>query len=56
MTGLSQVLTLEDALGVSTGHEETLSYVERYLEELERNTLATAKRRSAGRPSSRRSR
>jgi AcrR family transcriptional regulator len=36
MTGLSQVLALEDFLGVTTGHDTTLAFVERALTELER--------------------
>jgi AcrR family transcriptional regulator len=35
MTGLSQVLALEDALGVTAGHEATVAFVERTLGELE---------------------
>ena len=37
MTGLSQVLALEDALGVTTGHDTTRAFVDRLLEQLERN-------------------
>jgi TetR/AcrR family transcriptional regulator len=35
MTGLSQVLLLERALGVTTGHAETLAFVTRLIDELE---------------------
>ncbi|MBM4268971.1 MAG: TetR/AcrR family transcriptional regulator [Deltaproteobacteria bacterium] len=35
MTGVSQVLVLEKALGITSGHEETRALVERYLRELE---------------------
>ena len=35
MTGLSQVLVLEKALGITSGHDETLALVERYLRELD---------------------
>jgi len=35
MTGLSQVLALEDAIGISTGHDETVKFVERTLAQLE---------------------
>jgi TetR/AcrR family transcriptional regulator len=35
MTGLSQVLVLEKALGITSGHNETVALVERYLGELE---------------------
>jgi AcrR family transcriptional regulator len=36
MTGLSQVLALEQALGVTTGHDATRSFIERALGEFER--------------------
>ena len=36
MTGLSQVIALEGALGVTTGHDTTLEFVERTIAELER--------------------
>jgi len=35
ITGLSQVLVLEKALGITSGHEEAVALVERYLRELE---------------------
>ena len=35
MTGLSQVLALEDALGVKTGHDITLSFIEQAITRLE---------------------
>ena len=35
MTGLSQVLALEDAIGISTGHDESVKFVERTLAQLE---------------------
>ena len=35
MTGLSQVLALEGALGITTGHEDTLKFVERTIDALE---------------------
>jgi AcrR family transcriptional regulator len=35
MTGLSQVLALEDALGINTGHDDTLKFVARTIGELE---------------------
>jgi len=38
MTGISQVLVMEGALGVSTGHRETLVLVERYLDRVEPTT------------------
>jgi AcrR family transcriptional regulator len=40
MTGLSQVLALEDALGVTAGHRTTTAFVERTLAELEAATSA----------------
>ena len=36
MTGLSQVMALEDALGVTTGHDTTREFVERAIDQLER--------------------
>jgi AcrR family transcriptional regulator len=36
MTGLSQVMALENALGVSTGHDTTREFVERAIDQLER--------------------
>lgn len=35
MTGLSQVLALEDALGVTAGHDTTIEFVERAIARLE---------------------
>ena len=35
MTGLSQVLVLEKALGITSGHDEAVALVERYLCEIE---------------------
>jgi AcrR family transcriptional regulator len=35
MTGLAQVLTLDDQLGVKTGHDETVSYVESAISRIE---------------------
>jgi AcrR family transcriptional regulator len=35
MTGISQVLALEKALGITTGHDETLAFVERHIDQLE---------------------
>jgi hypothetical protein len=35
MTGLSQVLALEKALGITSGHDETVALVERFLSEVE---------------------
>jgi TetR/AcrR family transcriptional regulator len=36
MTGLTQVLAIEEALGVTAGHDETLAFVEQRLAQLER--------------------
>jgi AcrR family transcriptional regulator len=38
MTGLSQVMALEAALGTTAGHDTTVAFVERAIEELERNS------------------
>ena len=35
MTGISQVLALEQALGITTGHDETVAFVERHIDQLE---------------------
>jgi AcrR family transcriptional regulator len=35
MTGVTQVLALEDALGVTTGHDTTVAFIERAIAELE---------------------
>ena len=35
MTGLSQVMALEDALGVTAGHDTTLAFVEQAIAHLE---------------------
>jgi AcrR family transcriptional regulator len=35
ITGVSQVLVMEQALGMSAGHSETVAFVERYLRRLE---------------------
>jgi AcrR family transcriptional regulator len=40
MTGLSQVLTLETALGVSTGHEAAVSFVEETIDRIESRSKA----------------
>jgi len=38
MTGLTQVLALEQALGVTAGHDVTLAYVEQWLDRLDGGT------------------
>ena len=35
MTGLSQVLVLEEALGITSGHDDAIALVQRYLDDLE---------------------
>jgi len=35
MTGISQILALEDALGVTAGHDATVSFVEGVIDRLE---------------------
>jgi AcrR family transcriptional regulator len=35
MTGLAQVLSLEQALGVTSGHEETMAFIEQTIAQLE---------------------
>jgi hypothetical protein len=39
MTGLSQVLALEQTLGITTGHDETIAFVGRQIDELENASL-----------------
>jgi TetR/AcrR family transcriptional regulator len=39
MTGISQVLALEQVLGIATGHDETLAFVERQIDQLENAPL-----------------
>jgi AcrR family transcriptional regulator len=40
ITGIAQVIALEEALGVTTGHDETLAFVERYIDHLEAGAAA----------------
>ena len=40
MTGISQVIALEETLGITTGHEETRSFVERQIDQLEDGAAA----------------
>jgi AcrR family transcriptional regulator len=44
MTGLSQVLALEGALGVTSGHDTTKAFVERTLTKLERSSKSKRSR------------
>jgi AcrR family transcriptional regulator len=39
MTGLSQVLALEQTLGITTGHDKTIAFVGRHIDELENAPL-----------------
>ena len=41
MTGLGQVLGLERALGVTTGHDATVSFIERAISQLDRRAAET---------------
>ena len=40
MTGISQVIALEEALGITTGHDATRSFVERHIDQLEGGAAA----------------
>ncbi len=40
MTGVTQVMAIEKCLGVTVGHEETLEFVDNWLNEAERHLLA----------------
>jgi AcrR family transcriptional regulator len=42
MTGLSQILGLEQTLGVTAGHDATIAFVERSITALERSATATS--------------
>jgi AcrR family transcriptional regulator len=49
MTGVTQVMALEKALGVTAGHDETLAYIDRLIEVLESTgTAAPSKGVTAG--------
>jgi AcrR family transcriptional regulator len=45
ITGVSQLLVMEDALGMTTGHAETRGVVERYLEQFVTTADAPARRK-----------
>ncbi|MHB8465976.1 MAG: TetR/AcrR family transcriptional regulator [Acidimicrobiales bacterium] len=47
MTGLAQVLALEDALGVKTGHDTTHAFVERTIDQLGTSPRGKGRGRSA---------
>jgi TetR/AcrR family transcriptional regulator len=40
MTGIAHVIALEEALGITTGHDETLAFVERHIDDLEAGAAA----------------
>jgi TetR/AcrR family transcriptional regulator len=42
MTGLAQVLALEDTLGVTSGHDRTIEFVERQIAQLEQRSARRA--------------
>lgn len=46
MEGVADVLVMEDALGVTGGHAETVAFVERFLDRLEAGRRRTSSRRS----------
>src|SRR5262245_34732212 len=48
MTGVSQVLALEEALGVSAGHDTTVAFVERTISRLERQRATSPRGRTRG--------
>jgi AcrR family transcriptional regulator len=53
MTGLTQVLALEDALGVTSGHDTTVAFIEQAIARLEgRSSSPSAIGRSTGRAAS----
>jgi len=49
-TSLSRVLVMESALGMSSGHSETLEFVEAWLWQLEGEPIEAAEALTAGRP------
>jgi len=46
MTGLSQVMSLESALGVTSGHDTTLAFIEQAIDQIESSPLADEPGRS----------
>ncbi|MFA5883769.1 MAG: helix-turn-helix domain-containing protein [Acidimicrobiia bacterium] len=44
LTGIAQVMALEDALGVTAGHDETLTFVEQYIDTVGANPARTVRR------------
>ena len=48
ITGVSQLLVMEDALGMTAGHAETRDVVDRCIGQLERTTVVTGRHRQAG--------
>ena len=49
MTGLSQVMALESALGVTSGHDTTLAFIEQAIDQIESSPLADDGAGSGGR-------
>jgi AcrR family transcriptional regulator len=49
MTGLSQVLTLERTIGLTTGHDATVAFIERAIAELEGQAGTSPRGRGRGR-------
>lgn len=47
MAGVSQLIALERGLGVSGGHDRTLAFVERYLDNSERRPTSRTTKRSS---------
>jgi TetR/AcrR family transcriptional regulator len=37
MTGMIQIMSFEKSIGVSTGHDESVAFIERYIDEFERD-------------------
>lgn len=42
MSGVSQTIAIEEALGITSGHEEMVQFVERWIDEAERDFLPLA--------------
>ena len=49
MTGIAQVLALEDALGVATGHDTTIAFIERTIAQLEAQPGTSPRGKGTGR-------
>jgi AcrR family transcriptional regulator len=48
MTGLAQVMALEGGLGMTSGHDTTVAFVERAIEQLERRSASSGASRQSG--------